>query len=65
MRNTTPIEQLWTVADVAEYLQMSRAWVYKAVAMKELAASRFGSRLRFNPAVVKQLAVEKTAQASI
>ena len=44
--------KLWTVADVAEYTQMSRSWVYKKVAKGELPHVKIGSQTRFNPAAV-------------
>lgn len=48
-------ESLWTTHDVARYLGMSSSWVYKAVEANKLPHLRFGSRVRFDPQVIRRL----------
>lgn len=52
------VEELWTKDEVAAYLKMSPSWVYKAAETGRLPCKRFGSRVRFDPAVIKKLAGE-------
>jgi excisionase family DNA binding protein len=42
-----PSDTLWTVADVAEFLKVSRDWVYRRAASKDLPSRKVGSHLRF------------------
>ncbi len=52
--STSAVEEgLWTVADVASYLRLSRSWVYQASAAGTLPCIRIGSALRFTPAAVR------------
>jgi len=46
-------EPLWTVKEVMQYLQASKAWVYSASASGSLPSLRIGGLLRFDPAVVQ------------
>ena len=48
-----PDERLWTVHNVAEYLQASRSYVYKAAERGDLPCRRLGALLRFVPAEVR------------
>jgi excisionase family DNA binding protein len=48
--NTSAVEEgLWTVADVASYLRLSRSWVYQASAAGMLPCVRIGRRSASNP----------------
>ena len=42
------VEKLWSVEDVATYLDVSTSWVYNAAASGNLPVVRVGSLLRFN-----------------
>jgi excisionase family DNA binding protein len=43
-------EGLWTVAEVAAFLKVSRSFVYQACAAKTVPHVRIGASLRFDPA---------------
>ena len=47
---------LWTVADVATYLRVSRSWVYHRSAAGMLPCLRVGALLRFEPDVIRAYA---------
>jgi excisionase family DNA binding protein len=47
-------EPLWTVDDVAAYLKISKAWVYKRAASGELPCLHLGGRRRFKPEAVRR-----------
>lgn len=47
------VEQLWTVRQVADYLQASTSYVYKAAERGELPCRRVGALLRFVPAEIR------------
>ena len=47
---------LWTVADVATYLRVSRSWVYHRSAAGMLPCLRVGAVLRFEPDVIRAYA---------
>lgn len=47
---------MWTVKDVADYLQISKSWVYKRSADGTLPCIRIGSSLRFVPDVIIAMA---------
>jgi excisionase family DNA binding protein len=49
-------ETLWTPAEVASYLRVSRSWVYHKAEAGLLPSLRFGGCLRFEPAAVKAYA---------
>jgi excisionase family DNA binding protein len=42
-------EQLWTVRDVARFLQVNEKTVYDWVSRGDLTCFRIGNRLRFSP----------------
>ncbi len=44
---------LWTVDQVARFLQVSKSWVYKRHAAGELPGLRFGGHLRFEPGAME------------
>jgi len=44
---------LWTVAEVAAFLRVSRSFVYQACAAKTMPHVRVGTALRFDPAVLR------------
>jgi excisionase family DNA binding protein len=46
-------EALWTVAEVAAFLKVSRSFVYQACAAKTLPHVRIGASLRFDPATLR------------
>lgn len=48
-------DALWTVKDVAAYLQTSTSWVYHRAAAGELPCIRVGRLLRFNPNEIKNI----------
>ncbi len=45
---------LWTVADVAEFLRVSRSWVYRQAAAGVLPCIQVGGLLRFEPAGIRR-----------
>ena len=49
-------ERLWTVADVAEFLQVSRSWVYHRAESGDLPCLRIGALVRFDPDAIKAFA---------
>ncbi len=53
MNHLVEPDQLWTVVDVAKYLQTSRSWVYGKVAEGILPCRRACGLLRFKPAEVR------------
>ena len=59
-------ERLWTVRDVAAFLQASTSYVYKAAERGEVPCRRVGALLRFVPAEVRAWALgEPTVGARI
>jgi excisionase family DNA binding protein len=54
--STPTSEALWTVDETANYLHMSKAWVYRRVESGEIPAARLGRVYRFHPARVRQYA---------
>ena len=42
-----PEDTLWTANDVAEYLNVSKNWVYRAAREKTISSTRLGSLVRF------------------
>lgn len=51
-----PQDSLWSTADVAEYLKVSRSWVYQRAEAGELPCLRIGGLLRFDPEGVRAYA---------
>jgi excisionase family DNA binding protein len=51
--NRSEQRSLLDVASLAEYLGVSRSWVYQAAANGELPVVRIGSLLRFEPQAVQ------------
>lgn len=47
---------LWTVADVATYLRVSRSWVYHRSAAGLLPCLRVGALIRFDPEAIRAYA---------
>ena len=56
--------RLWTVADVADYLRVSKSWVYKAVENNELPVRRLGALLRFERAAIEAFMAAPQGAAS-
>jgi len=54
------VEALWTVADVAAYLRVSRSWVYHRAEVGELPCLRIGALLRFDPTRIRAYARGET-----
>lgn len=46
-------ERLWTVAEAAAYLNLSKSFVYQASLCGTLSCVRIGSRVRFDPATLR------------
>jgi len=51
-----PDDGLWTVRDVADFLQVSTSWVYKATARGVLPAIYIGPLVRFAPERIRAFA---------
>jgi excisionase family DNA binding protein len=51
-----PSATLWTAADVAAYLKVSRSWVYHRAEANLLPYVRIGGLLRFEPDAIRQYA---------
>ena len=47
---------LWTIADVANFLRVSKSMIYKKVESGTMPCIRVGALLRFDPAVVRRWA---------
>ena len=45
---------LWLVADVADYLRVSRTWVYKAAAAGDLPSIKLRGIIRFYPEIIRK-----------
>jgi len=50
------VGSLWTVAEVAAYLRVSRSWVYHRSAAGLLPCLRVGALLRFEPDAIRAYA---------
>ncbi len=46
-------KEIWTAADVAAHLRVSRSWVYQASDRNELPHAKVGSCLRFSAAKIR------------
>jgi len=57
-------ERLWTVRDVAAFLQASTSYVYKAADRGEVPCRRVGALLRFVPAEIRVWALGGPAAGS-
>src|SRR5579863_6584256 len=57
-------DALWTVADVAAFLRVSRSWVYHRAEAAELPVLRIGGLLRFDPSRIKAYARGDTVPAA-
>jgi hypothetical protein len=60
----TSDECLWTVHDVAAFLQASTSWVYKASGAGTLPCVRVGAMLRFDPACIRAWALGNNARGA-
>lgn len=55
MNQNNPLpERLWTVNDVAHFLQLSKSWVYKEAEAGRLPCIRIGASLRFVPESIQR-----------
>jgi len=59
------VGSLWTVAEVAAYLRVSRSWVYHRSAAGLLPCLRFGALLRFEPDVIRAYAQGQEQQVLV
>jgi excisionase family DNA binding protein len=59
-RDTLP-DMLWTVHQVAEYLQVSESWVYRKARADELPHFYIGALLRFSPEQIRAFAEGRSA----
>lgn len=57
-------ERLWTVAQTAEYLNVSVSWVYRATERSELPHLKLGGLIRFVPRDIRAHAEALAATAS-
>ena len=57
-------DSLWTVRDFAEFLKVSRNWVYTRVAQGQLPHVRFGAMVRFVPDRIREF-IQGTASAQL
>ena len=55
---------LWTVAEVAAYLRVSRSWVYHRSAAGLLPCLRVGALVRFDPDAIRAYAQGQGQQES-
>lgn len=66
MNQTLPMDPnvtLWTADDVAQYLKVSRSWVYHRAESGELPYVRIGALLRFQPSAIRAFAEQSVAPA--
>jgi excisionase family DNA binding protein len=54
---------LWTVAEVAAYLRVSRSWVYHRLESGLLPHIRIGGLVRFDPAEIRACASSLSSSA--
>lgn len=59
---TAPASTLWTAADVAAYLQISKSWVYQRSAEGELPTLRIRGLVRFDPDEIRAYARGRVSQ---
>ena len=60
------LERLWTAKDVAEFLRVSRSWVYHRASAGELPCLQIGPLIRFEPSRIKAYAGgERSAPARV
>ena len=59
MMNPEQVDALWTVDQVAAYMQMSRSWVYKRVAADEIPCIRLGASVRFVPESIRRFVASR------
>lgn len=60
----TQSEPLWTVAETATYLNMSKSWVYRRTESGEIPHAKLGGVIRYSPARIRQYAELLHAQAA-
>jgi hypothetical protein len=57
-------EALWTAADVAGFLRVSRSWVYLHAEAGDFPCLRFAGVVRFDPAAIRAYARGDAVRAS-
>jgi predicted DNA-binding transcriptional regulator AlpA len=62
---SSPIDRLWTVNEVADFLQVSTSWVYKQSSAGLLPSRRLAFHLRFDPDEVRAYARGEWQPASV
>jgi predicted DNA-binding transcriptional regulator AlpA len=50
--------ELWTAAEVARYLKVSRSWVYRETGAGRLPCSRILGLVRYDPAEIRRMKEE-------
>ncbi len=63
LANADTDESLWTATDVAQYLKVSRSWVYHRSESGELPYVRIGALLRFQPNAIRAYAEQSATPA--
>ena len=58
-------DSLWTPAEVATYLRVSRSWVYQKAEAGLLPSLRFGGCLRFEPVAIRAYARGKVPPSNV
>ena len=58
-------DTLWDARDVAQYLKVSRSWVYHQAEAGLLPCLRLGGLLRFDPATIRSFAHRDIAGPSV
>lgn len=58
-----PTESLWTVAETAKYLNMSKSWVYRHTESGDIPHAKLGGVIRYSPARIRQYAEQLHALA--
>jgi excisionase family DNA binding protein len=59
------LDTLWTPAEVATYLRVSRSWVYQKAEAGLLPSLRFGGCLRFEPDAIRAYARGKVPPSNV
>ncbi|RKG63513.1 DNA-binding protein [Corallococcus sp. CA054B] len=58
-------ETLWDANDVADFLKVSRSWVYQHAASGLLPLLKIGGLLRFSPSAIRTWAFEQPVLATV
>jgi excisionase family DNA binding protein len=58
-------DALWSPKELAQYLRVSRSWVYQRAESGQLPSIRIGGLLRFDPAAVRAMTKGEQRQAQV